>query len=85
MYLLTCRFPCSEVKDFRKDAMRPYRVSDEAFQRGYADQREYDLIPAARVNHPSRSQAGHHCDPHIRKSRKKVGRESSETSALHPS
>ncbi len=44
MYLLTCKFPCPEVRDFRKEAMLPYRVSDEVFQRGYAEHDEYDLI-----------------------------------------
>jgi hypothetical protein len=44
MYVLTCR--CREEKDFRKEGMRPYRVSDEVFQTGFAEEVEYELVPA---------------------------------------
>ncbi len=44
MYVLACPPPCGELKNFRKDSLRPYRVSDEAFQRGYADEGEYDVV-----------------------------------------
>jgi len=42
---LTCKHPCSAVTRFRKDEMRPYGVSDDVFQRGYAEEREYEAIP----------------------------------------
>ncbi len=44
MYWLTCKPPCPEVREFRKEGMRPYRVSDEVFQRGYAEDGEYELV-----------------------------------------
>jgi hypothetical protein len=47
MYVLTCRFPCPEMREFRKDTMRPYRVTEEVFKTGYAREGEYELIPAA--------------------------------------
>jgi len=44
MYVLTCR--CREEKDFRKASMRPYRVSDEVFRTGCAEEGEYELVAA---------------------------------------
>jgi hypothetical protein len=44
MYRLKCTPPCPEVKDFRKEAMYAYRISDDVFQRGYAEEGEYELI-----------------------------------------
>ena len=44
IYRLTCQLPCPAVKDFRKDGMRPYRVSEDAFKRGYANEGEYELV-----------------------------------------
>ncbi len=46
MYVLTCRRPCSETKEFRREAMRPYRISEDAFSRGYAHEDEYEVLPA---------------------------------------
>ena len=45
MYALTCPF-CLETKEFRKETVRPYRVSDEVFKSGYANELECLLIPA---------------------------------------
>jgi len=44
MYLLTCRFPCPEKREFRKESMRPYRVADDVFRRGYAEESEYEIV-----------------------------------------
>jgi len=44
MYRLNCTAPCSEVRDFRKESMRPYRVSDDVFRRGYAEEGEYEIV-----------------------------------------
>ncbi len=44
MYRLTCKPPCSVTRNFRKDEMRPYRVTDDIFQRGYAREGEYELV-----------------------------------------
>ena len=44
MYRISCPAPCSEVREFGKDAMRPYRVSEEVFQRGYAEVDGYELV-----------------------------------------
>jgi len=44
MYRLVCMPPCPEVKEFRKDGMRPYRVSDALFKRGYAELGECQLV-----------------------------------------
>lgn len=44
MYAISCRF-CSERKEFRKETMRPYRVSDEVFQAGHANEGDYVPIP----------------------------------------
>ncbi len=45
IFAVTCKPPCPEVKEFRTDAMRPFRVSDDAFGRGYACEGEYEQIP----------------------------------------
>ncbi|MBV9481719.1 MAG: hypothetical protein JO249_13340 [Acidobacteria bacterium] len=42
MYRLTCQPPCSSTRQFRKDEMRPYRVSEDVFNSGYATQGEYE-------------------------------------------
>ena len=44
MYQLRCKRPCSFKTQFRKDEMRPYRVSDAVFERGYAEQSEYEQV-----------------------------------------
>ena len=44
MYKLTCKPPCSGAKHFRRDEMRPYRVSDDIFHAGYAEVGEYELV-----------------------------------------
>jgi hypothetical protein len=46
MYLLTCRHGCPEKIEFRKENMRPYRVSDEVFQTGYVEEGKYELVVA---------------------------------------
>jgi hypothetical protein len=43
MYVLVCRF-CSETREFRKETMRPYRVSDDTFRSGYARKGEYQFV-----------------------------------------
>ena len=44
MYRLVCAPPCSEVREFRKDSMRPYRVTDTVFKTGHAEDDEYELV-----------------------------------------
>jgi hypothetical protein len=44
IFRLVCQSPCPEVKEFRTDAMRPYRISEDAFSGGYAREGEYELI-----------------------------------------
>jgi hypothetical protein len=44
MYRLTCNPPCPETREFRKEGMHPYRVSDDVFKRGYAEEGEYELV-----------------------------------------
>jgi hypothetical protein len=44
MYRLTCKPPCTAITEFRKNGMRPYRVSDDVFSRGYAEVSEYELV-----------------------------------------
>ena len=44
MYRVTCIPPCLTFGDFRKENMRPYRVSDDVFKRGYATDSEYESI-----------------------------------------
>lgn len=46
MYLLRCEPPCTEVKEFRREGMRPYRVSEEIFKSGYAQEGKYELVQA---------------------------------------
>ncbi len=43
-YTLACKPPCEAVRQFRRDEMRPYRVSDELFSTGYAEPGEYELV-----------------------------------------
>lgn len=44
MYQLACKPPCPEIKEFRKDGMRPYRVSEDVYRKGYAIEGEYEVI-----------------------------------------
>lgn len=44
MYRLACNAPCREFREFRKDDMRPYRVSEAVFRRGCAEEDEYELV-----------------------------------------
>jgi hypothetical protein len=44
IYRLTCKPPCPEVREFRKEGMRPYRVSDTAFKTGYVEEGEDELV-----------------------------------------
>ncbi len=46
IYKLACKAPCPEVRKFRKESMRPFRVSDDVFRRGYAEEGEYELVQA---------------------------------------
>lgn len=43
MYSLVCRF-CTETREFRKDTIRPYRVSEDVFTSGSAKEGEYELV-----------------------------------------
>lgn len=56
MYALSCRF-CSETREFRKETMHAYRVSEEVFQTGVANEGEYVPIPAA-ARKPTGSTSG---------------------------
>jgi hypothetical protein len=51
MYALTCPF-CSETREFRKETVRPYRVSNEVFKIGYANDLEYQPIPSTNPQQP---------------------------------
>ena len=51
MYALVCRF-CSETREFRKDTMRPYRVSEDAFRSGYAKEGECELVEIPKLPQP---------------------------------
>jgi hypothetical protein len=44
IYRLNCPPPCTETLEFQKAGMRPYRVADDVFRRGYAEEREYELV-----------------------------------------
>jgi hypothetical protein len=44
MYWVTCKPPCPEIREFRKESMHPYRVSQEMFKTGYAEEGEYELV-----------------------------------------
>lgn len=44
MYQLTCKPPCPETKEFRKEGMRPYRVSEDVHRKGYAIEGEYQVV-----------------------------------------
>ena len=46
IFIVACKRPCPEVKEFRGDAMRPYRVSEDAFGKGYAREGEYQVVAA---------------------------------------
>jgi len=52
MYRLKCPPPCPEIKEFRKDSMRPYRVSEEVFRSGYAKEGEYQLVEIPKQPYP---------------------------------
>jgi hypothetical protein len=55
MYKLTCQPSCTAVRKFSKDEMRPYRVADESFAKGYAKVGEYELVEGpSRGSHPKR-------------------------------
>jgi hypothetical protein len=44
MYALNCQF-CSETREFRKEMMHPYRVREDVFRTGFAQEGEYEVIP----------------------------------------
>jgi hypothetical protein len=44
IFRLACKSPCRELKEFRSDAMRPYRIAENAFSSGYAREGEYEII-----------------------------------------
>lgn len=44
IFRLLCKPPCPEVKEFRTDSMRPYRIPEEAFSSGYASEGEYEVV-----------------------------------------
>jgi hypothetical protein len=46
IYKFVCKPPCPEAREFRKEGMYPYRVSDDVFRRGYADEGEYEFVAA---------------------------------------
>ena len=46
IFEVACKPPCPEVKEFRTDAMRPYRVSEHTFGKGYAREGEYEFVQA---------------------------------------
>lgn len=45
LYQLNCLPPCGEMKEFRKEGMRPYRITEHVFRRGYALAGEYEAVP----------------------------------------
>ena len=47
VYRLNCLPPCGRTQEFQKHDMRPYRVTDDVFQRGYAEETEYDIVPSS--------------------------------------
>ncbi len=49
MYVVSCGV-CSERREFRTETMRPYRVSEEVFQTGHANEGEYFAIPPSAKN-----------------------------------
>ncbi len=46
IYQLNCPPPCCGTREFSTDEMCTYRVSDEAFRRGYALESEYEFVPS---------------------------------------
>lgn len=47
VYRLSCVFPCGRTQEFQKHDMLAYRVTDGVFQRGYADETEYEVVPSS--------------------------------------
>ena len=45
-FRIVCKSPCPEVKECRTDSLRAYRISEDAFSRGYAREGEYELVRA---------------------------------------
>ncbi len=45
VYHFICLPPCGETQEFQKHDMLAYRVTDDVFQRGYAEETEYDVVP----------------------------------------
>jgi hypothetical protein len=48
IYQLKCPPPCATTRQFHEYLMLPYRVADHVFRRGYAEEREYELVPSER-------------------------------------
>ncbi len=44
VFEFACKPPCTAVREFRKDELRPYRISEDVFSKGYAREGEYQLI-----------------------------------------
>jgi hypothetical protein len=47
MYRLTCN-PCTVPREFRKESMLPYAVSDDVFRSGHAMEGEYKFVQATK-------------------------------------
>lgn len=56
MYALNCVF-CSGRREFRKDEMRPYRVRDDVFRLGFAQEIECEVIPMGPKQPPTGNNA----------------------------
>ena len=52
IYHLACVLPCLERRDFRIDDMRPYRVDENVFKRGFALEGEYERIQTPEPEKP---------------------------------
>jgi hypothetical protein len=52
MYRLNCTLPCPEVREFRKESMCPYRVSEDVFKSGHAKEGEYALVQIPKQPQP---------------------------------
>jgi len=44
IYQLKCPPPCATTREFQEYLMLPYRVADEVFRTGYAEEDEYELV-----------------------------------------
>lgn len=47
VYRFNCPPPCGHAQEFQKHDLLAYRVTDDVFRKGCADESDYDIVPSS--------------------------------------